>query len=298
MAGIMDTQTTELPKLPDLTTGATTPAAPSLSATTAPSATTAATPTTTATTPDITPVTRTIDPSKETVAGQLDTLTAKESPLMTRARTGAMQAANARGLMNSSIAAGAGEAAAIDSALPIATADANLYGVAARDNQIAQNQFGIQKLQSASAKELLNIEAQYKTVMQGTASASQVMAAAQAGINDILKDTTLSNDAKTALVKKVNDGLRAQMGVIGAMSGMDLSGLLVFPEPAATTPPAGTPAGTPAAPAAGAPITASTPGAVRSPFGNYYIPGQQPAGNLSPTNNSNLINARGGTMGR
>lgn len=280
MAGFMDT--TELPKLPDLqqTMGA-------------PAATPATTPA--AATVDPSPVTRTIDPAKETVAGQLNTLTAKESPLMTRARTGAMQTANARGLMNSSIAAGAGEAAAIDSALPIATADANLYGVAARDNMTAQNQFGaaklqgniesnlfdkqaaqqtnIQQLQATSAKELANIEATYKTQMQGNATAGQVMAAAQSGINDILKDTTLSNDAKAALVKQLQNGLKAQMGVIGAMSGLDLASLLVFPESAlpATAAPPPPPANPAAAPGT---VTAATPGAVKGLFGGYYVPQQ------------------------
>lgn len=232
MAGIMDM------KLPDL--GATTPITPTAATaapvdTTLPAAPAAPALTTPATASPPAPVLRTVDPAKETVAGQLNTLTAKDSPLMTRARTGAMQTANARGLMNSSIAAGAGEAAAIDSALPIATADANIQGVTSRDNQSAQNAFGFQQLQANSAKELANIEAQYKTAMQGSATAGQVMAAAQAGINDILKDPTMSNEAKTALVKQVHAGLKAQMGVIGAMAGLDLSGLLVFPEAASTT---------------------------------------------------------------
>lgn len=84
--------------------------------------------------------TREIDPAKETVSGQLDSVLAKDSLLMQRARAGATQAANRRGLLNSSMAAGAGEAAAIDAALPIASADANIYGTASRDNQAYTNQ--------------------------------------------------------------------------------------------------------------------------------------------------------------
>jgi hypothetical protein len=84
--------------------------------------------------------TREIDPAKETVSGQLDAVLAKDSLLMQRARAGAQQTANRRGLLNSSMAAGAGEAAAIDAAFPIASADASIYGTAARDNQAFTNQ--------------------------------------------------------------------------------------------------------------------------------------------------------------
>lgn len=268
-----------------------------------------------------------VDPAKETVAGQLESLTAKESGLMTQARTKAAQSANARGLLNTSIATEAGESAALGVALPIAQSDAAIHGTAAQQNQAARNTFGlsrlqgeetrktqsqageietgligtrggqerltqqqageiqsrqigeqgtqqrltqaegatqeqalfqqqaaqqtamqqlvgqqnvtIQQLQSATATDLANIEATYKTLMQTSATAAQVMATAQQGINDILKDTTLSNDAKSALILKLQDGLKAQMGVVGALGGVDLSALLVFPS-APITPPATT----------------------------------------------------------
>lgn len=82
---------------------------------------------------------RSIDAAKETVSGQLDSLMKLDSPLMQRAEAGAVQTANRRGLVNSSMAAGAGQAAMIDAAMPIATADANIYGQASRDNQSADN---------------------------------------------------------------------------------------------------------------------------------------------------------------
>ena len=60
------------------------------------------------------------------VSGRLHGLLDSESPYLDRARARARQYANRRGLMNSSIAAGAGETAAIDAALPIAQADAGI----------------------------------------------------------------------------------------------------------------------------------------------------------------------------
>ncbi len=89
----------------------------------------------------------------DTVAGQMETLLSKDSPYMTRARTSAMQYANSRGLVNSSMAAGAGEAAAIDRALPIASQDANTYNATRMANQGYTNrasEFGAGQKNAAS----------------------------------------------------------------------------------------------------------------------------------------------------
>lgn len=58
------------------------------------------------------------------VASRVAAITAGGSPLMTQARTSGMQAANRRGLGNSSMAAGAAEQAVIAAATPIASQDA------------------------------------------------------------------------------------------------------------------------------------------------------------------------------
>lgn len=61
---------------------------------------------------------------ESTVEGRLNGLLSQDSNYIKRARTGAAQTANRRGMLNSSMAAGAGEGAAIDRALPIAQQDA------------------------------------------------------------------------------------------------------------------------------------------------------------------------------
>lgn len=58
------------------------------------------------------------------VASRVAQLTAEDSPLMKQARTSGLQAANARGVLNSSIAAGASEGEAIRAATPIAMQEA------------------------------------------------------------------------------------------------------------------------------------------------------------------------------
>jgi len=62
----------------------------------------------------------------DTVQGRLSDLLSSESDYMTLARTKAHEEMNARGLLNSSMALGATQRAAIDSALPIAQQDAEM----------------------------------------------------------------------------------------------------------------------------------------------------------------------------
>ena len=68
-----------------------------------------------------------IDESKATVSGQMTGLLNQNSPYMQAATAGAMRTANNRGLLNSSIAAGDGQKAAIESSMPIAQQDAGFY---------------------------------------------------------------------------------------------------------------------------------------------------------------------------
>lgn len=96
-------------------------------------------------TPDVAtyaPTTRSVNAPTDTVQGQVDSILAKDSPLMQRARTLATQQMAQRGLVNSSMAAGAGTAAMIDRATPIAQQDANTFNQVAQDNMNALNQSG------------------------------------------------------------------------------------------------------------------------------------------------------------
>lgn len=91
-----------------------------------------------------TPAPYTVQP-EGTVAGQLESITKKGSPLMELAGTQAKQEAQARGLLNSSIAVGAGQDALYRAALPIAQADASVYNAAMTNTANQQNaatQFG------------------------------------------------------------------------------------------------------------------------------------------------------------
>jgi hypothetical protein len=77
----------------------------------------------------------------ETVRSQLQQIIADDSPLMQQARARAMQTSNARGLLNSSMAATAGESALYDAAMPIATQDAATYARSGEFNAGQANTF-------------------------------------------------------------------------------------------------------------------------------------------------------------
>ena len=80
-----------------------------------------------------------LDADKDTVAGQIKNIIGEDSPLIQGARTRATQESNRRGLMNSSIAVGAGESAVHNVALPIAQQDAQTHFQAKQLNQNAGN---------------------------------------------------------------------------------------------------------------------------------------------------------------
>ena len=83
----------------------------------------------------------TVDPKTQTVAGQLESVIKSDSPLMQQARARALEAKNKSGLLNSSMATGAADSALYDTALQIATPDANTFASAAQTNAAAKNTF-------------------------------------------------------------------------------------------------------------------------------------------------------------
>ena len=75
----------------------------------------------------------------QTVQGQLSNVLDSNSSVLQKARADTAQAANSRGILNSTMAAGAGEAAVLDRALQIATPDAATYASSGQFNANAKN---------------------------------------------------------------------------------------------------------------------------------------------------------------
>lgn len=197
-----------------------------------------------------TPTTRSVDPTKETVQGQFTGLMAQDNPLITMARTNAKQQMNAKGLLNSSMAISAADAAAYQAALPIASTDAATYGQAARENQAygnealktntgAQNDAAKNNLtawidtakanmDSATKTQLATIEADYKTTMQSSASASELYKQAVKNMSDIMMNKDMDITAKNAAVQNQLYLLKSGMEISGRIGNLNLGGLLDF----------------------------------------------------------------------
>lgn len=214
----------------------------------------------------------------ELVAKQLEKILGANSAYVDQAKQRAYQYANARGLQNSSLAAAAGEEAAISQALPIATQDATTYSRQNLTNQDALNKASLfnasqgleakrlgesarqfdanQGLEGARLQEqsrqfnadvdlrqrlaqldtntkayLANTEAKYKTIMQNSASASDMWRQYQDAVARIMTDDKLDGANKQAAIDLLGKQLDTGMQLIGKISGLDLGGLLTF-EPA------------------------------------------------------------------
>lgn len=142
----------------------------------------------------------TAEPDQRDVLYQLDRTLASDSPLVKRARTGAAQAANRRGLLNSSMAVQAGEAAAIDAALPIAQQQAQQIQQSRLTEQQIAGQRDLQAVEIASRELIagLDREAQERIANLNVAAhdrekATAAMATVAAVYGDMYK-TIASNE--------------------------------------------------------------------------------------------------------
>lgn len=149
--------------------------------------------------------------SNQTVQGQVQGIIAANSPLMQQAQTRARQQAAGLGLLNSSMAVGAGQSALYDAALPMAQADAATYANAARTNageRNTTNRFNTGALNQASeftagaanTANLANMDAQNQAAQFNTA---QQNAAAQFEADTGFRSQLANQDAgvKTALTQ-------------------------------------------------------------------------------------------------
>lgn len=194
------------------------------------------------------PVARTVEAPRETVAGQMQGLIQDNSPYIQMARTGAKQQMNSRGLLNSSMAVSAGDAAAYQAALPIAQADANVYGNAAnltnttlnqsladRDkaqtatsvtNAAQTNDIAKANLSADTQKTIATTEANYKTgqQLQGSAAGLQSNYATQR--TQIMQNTTMDAASKTAALNALDAQYKSDVNLLGSVAGIDLTSVL------------------------------------------------------------------------
>lgn len=229
--------------------------------------------------PSVTP--RTITEG-ETVEGRLSKILSTGSPLITEARQGAVETAAARGLQNTTIAAGAGERAAIQSALPIAQQDAQTYSTAGQSSQEANQLIATEGYRGGISSALANQQGQQASALSAQEAdqkikleqiAQQLTGDRQdketyvnlaSGVQQEYQtkylaiqqtpDTVMNTDAKTLALDTLNRSTKSQMDMLDAVYRVNTtwSGGL--------TPGGGTPAqGTPTATSAPAAVSSSSP---------------------------------------
>ncbi len=172
------------------------------------------------------------DPTKwnvdkdQTVAGQVRNLINENNPLQQQAATRARQQMNAGGLMNSSMAVQAGQAAMYDAALPIAQADAATYGRAAAYNADTKNQFAGKNVDASNAAYGATANIRANTARDTAATIAQAnladkqgnisAAAAErlAGVNAQTAAKLAQTNAAAAALKAQNDISLAAAGAV------------------------------------------------------------------------------------
>lgn len=221
------------------------------------------------------------DVSKDqTVQGQIKGIVAADSPLMRQAATMAKQQANQRGLLNSSMAVGAGQNAVIQAALPIAQADAGTNAAAAKYNADAANatnqsnatfNMQAQQLNQSTAlaqaqqivdadvrERLMALEAKYKVGMQTSASMADTYNGLVNSITAIMSNPDMDAAAKQHAIDSVTQLYNSAFSTQEAISGLDLGDLLTFSAPAPGPSPSPSPAPAPSGAPAPAPFPEST----------------------------------------
>lgn len=197
--------------------------------------------------------------ANETVEGRLEGLLSKNNPLLQRARAQSMQQSNRRGLVNSTMAAGAGERAVIETATPIASQDASAFQTAAFRNQDAENQAGMFNAQTANqfssdrankfhdstmqqnqfqqqkdlqtqqgnqSMEQLERQAELNRQNNARNEVTSTARAYDAEIQRILQDPNMDEGAKQAQVNSIAQQRDAVMKLAADLGGIDLSSIL------------------------------------------------------------------------
>lgn len=154
--------------------------------------------------------------SGQTVSGQLKDILDSGSPLLKQAEARSNMRMNSRGLLNSSLAVGAGQSALYDAALPIAQADAQTNAQSANFNANASNvasQFGADATnkQALVNQDATNRAAEFQAGATNQANATNQEATnraleqgAAAGNRLIEQSNTVTAQARTADAEAAN----------------------------------------------------------------------------------------------
>ena len=147
-----------------------------------------------------------VNQKTDTVAGQMESLLGGDSKYIELARKRAQQYANSRGLINSTIAAQAGEDAAINAAMPIAQQDAQTNAKFSENVQSTNLNMQLNEFNAQLERETEAFSTQLK-----------------ADLDKALSNNKLSNEFKVQIVSAINATLKDAQDRITEISLSDRS---------------------------------------------------------------------------
>ena len=173
-----------------------------------------------------------VDPKTQTVAGQLQSVLASDSPLIQQARTRALQSQNANGRLNSTMSQSAADSAMYDAAMGIAVPDANTYNLAAQTNAATANTFGRDANAYSRQQDMANFnvnannwaaqqEAARQAVRDAALNAQGVANSATATTNQMTAAQTAAANAERASATSALNNARAEFASKVATISMD-----------------------------------------------------------------------------
>ena len=130
-----------------------------------------------------------------TVEGRLTGLLADDSQYLQGAKAASQQAMNARGMLNSTMAGEAGQAAAIKAALPIATSDAQYMQARNLSDQAAAQKSLLETQQAGESAALTNVQGDVSSALSKQAAGQALTQQEQAAILDYNTKSKLSAES-------------------------------------------------------------------------------------------------------
>lgn len=159
----------------------------------------------------------TVEPD-QTVAGQLNTIVDPNNPLMVKAKARAQQQSADRGLINSSIAATAGESAMLDAAMPIAQADAAARAKAAGYNVDIKNQTNVTNANAQNSADQFNTgQMNQQALQKAQQESSKVLQQMQQDSNMAVEKMQQDSNMAVQQMSKDNERLLAVNSKAGEM---------------------------------------------------------------------------------
>lgn len=150
-------------------------------------------------------------PEDDSVANKLTALTSSNSPYIAQAKAAGLQTANKRGLLNSSMAAGASEGAAISAALPIASQDASQTS----QKNLAYQQGGYDK----DRQTIVTASADRNAALSAALTANQTYNSA---FTDIANNKDIPAVTRDAYIKHLQDTRGTGLDMIQQIYGINL----------------------------------------------------------------------------